>query len=340
MPGIFKDYSLLGHNTFGIDARTAFWVEYSSEEELREVAAMLRDGSLPSPWLHVGGGSNLLFTKDWPGTILHLRSVGVQVLSQDGASVLVRVGAGVVWDDFVARCVDNGWYGAENLSAVPGETGAAAVQNIGAYGVEVKDLVQEVETFDMTTGARKVFPVSECGYGYRSSVFKQPGNRRYVVLSVVFRLSLEPRFNLSYRALAQILEGKDNVSLRDVRETVCSIRSSKLPDPAEIGSAGSFFTNPVVPLGKLRELQRQWPDIPYYNTASADEVKLSAGWLIEQCGWKGRSLGRAGVYARQALVLVNLGGATGSEVAALAEAVRSSVLDRFGVSLRPEVNIL
>ena len=220
------------------------------------------------------------------------------------------------------------------------------MQNIGAYGVEVKDLILEVETLDMSSGQKKVFQAADCGYGYRRSIFKQQDNKRYVVLSVLFRLGLRPNLNLGYKALSETLSGRDNITLGNVREAVRAVRSSKLPDPSEVGSAGSFFTNPVVPRSKLEELQKQWPAIPFYEvhgTSGAvvpDSVKLSAGWLIEQCGWKGRSLGRAGVYPRQALVLVNLGGATGSEVAALASAVRDSVRERFGVELHPEVNIL
>lgn len=352
---IENDYSLLGHNTFGIDARTAAFVEYGSEKELVKAAEMLRDFRLPSPWLHIGGGSNLLFTKDWPGTLLHSRIDGMEVLDSGTDSVAVRVGAGVLWDDFVAMCVERGWYGAENLSAIPGEVGAAAVQNIGAYGVEVEDLIREIETLDMLSGCRRVFRTAECGYGYRSSIFKQRENKKYVVMYVTFKLGRRPHFNLGYKALSDALADCSEVSLRDVRKAVVSIRTSKLPDPADIGSAGSFFTNPVVSEAKLRELQRQWPAIPFYEvrgekeavTGGADDagavsggVKLSAGWLIEQCGWKGRSMGKAGVYGKQALVLVNLGGATGPEVQALAEAVRSDVRDRFGVELRPEVNIL
>lgn len=346
MLNIHKDYSLLGHNTFGIDARTAAFVEYSSEAELLEAARMLREGTLPSPWVHIGGGSNLLLTRDWPGTVLHSRITGCETVSENEDAVEVRVGSGVVWDDFVEMCVERGWYGAENLSAIPGETGAAAVQNIGAYGVEVKYLILEVETLDMASGQKKVFPAADCGYGYRRSIFKQQDNKRFVVLSVLFRLGLRPQLNLGYKALSEALSGRDNITLRDVRETVRAVRSSKLPDPSETGSAGSFFTNPVVPRSKLEELQKQWPAIPFYEvrgTSGAvvpDSVKLSAGWLIEQCGWKGRSLGRAGVYPKQALVLVNLGGATGSEVESLATAVRDSVRGRFGVELRPEVNIL
>ena len=346
MLNIQRDYSLLGHNTFGIEARTAAFVEYSSEAELLEAARMLNEGALPSPWLHIGGGSNLLLTRDWPGTVLHSRITTCETVSENEDAVEVRVGSGVVWDEFVEMCVGHGWYGAENLSAIPGETGAAAVQNIGAYGVEVKDLILEVETLDMVSGQKKVFRVADCGYGYRRSIFKQQDNKRDVVLSVLFRLGLRPNLNLGYKALSEALSGRDNITLGDVREAVRAVRSSKLPDPSEVGSAGSFFTNPVVPRSKLEELQKQWPAIPFYEvrgTSGAvvpDSVKLSAGWLIEQCGWKGRSLGRAGVYPRQALVLVNLGGATGSEVVALASAVRASVRERFGVELHPEVNIL
>lgn len=372
MLNIHRDYSLLGHNTFGMDVRTAAFVEYGSEEELREAAAMLKSGELPSPWLHIGGGSNLLLTRDWPGTVLHSSIVYCKELLRDADTVTVRVGSGMVWDDFVALCVERGWYGAENLSAVPGETGAAAVQNIGAYGVEVKDLIAEVETLDMQSGEKRIFTVQECGYGYRSSIFKRKENKRYIVLSAVMRLGLVPKINLSYRALADALKGQAGISAADVRRVVCEVRASKLPDPAVTGSAGSFFTNPVVSRAKLEELQSEWPSIPYHEVQAApdeevqslpegevrtvqegasvrcgsstcsggNQVKLSAGWLIEQCGWKGRSMGRAGVYPKQALVLVNLGGASGAEVVALADAVRDSVRERFGVELRPEVNIL
>ncbi len=260
MLNIHKDYSLLGHNTFGIDARTAAFVEYSSEAELLEAARMLREGALPSPWLHIGGGSNLLLTRDWPGTVLHSRITGCETVSENEDAVEVRVGSGVVWDDFVEMCVERGWYGAENLSAIPGETGAAAVQNIGAYGVEVKDLILEVETLDMASGQKKVFPAADCGYGYRRSIFKQQDNKRFVVLSVLFRLGLRPQLNLGYKALSEALSGRDNITLRDVRETVRAVRSSKLPDPSETGSAGSFFTNPVVSRSKF---------IPLPGTASS-----------------------------------------------------------------------
>ena len=241
MLNIQRDYSLLGHNTFGIEARTAAFVEYSSEAELLEAARMLNEGALPSPWLHIGGGSNLLLTRDWPGTVLHSRITTCETVSENEDAVEVRVGSGVVWDEFVEMCVGHGWYGAENLSAIPGETGAAAVQNIGAYGVEVKDLILEVETLDMVSGQKKVFRVADCGYGYRRSIFKQQDNKRYVVLSVLFRLGLRPNLNLGYKALSEALSGRDNITLGDVREAVRAVRSSKLPDPSEVGSAGSFF---------------------------------------------------------------------------------------------------
>ena len=274
MLNIQRDYSLLGHNTFGIEARTAAFVEYSSEAELLEAARMLNEGALPSPWLHIGGGSNLLLTRDWPGTVLHSRITTCETVSENEDAVEVRVGSGVVWDEFVEMCVGHGWYGAENLSAIPGETGAAAVQNIGAYGVEVKDLILEVETLDMVSGQKKVFRVADCGYGYRRSIFKQQDNKRYVVLSVLFRLGLRPNLNLGYKALSEALSGRDNITLGDVREAVRAVRSSKLPDPSEVGSAGSFFTNPVVPRSKLEELQKQWPAIPFY------EVRGTSGAVV------------------------------------------------------------
>lgn len=344
MVTIEKNYSLSGHNTFGVEAKTAFWAEYHSAGELLELSDMLRDGRLPSPWFHIGCGSNLLFTRDWPGTVLHSCISGLDIVSENKERVVVRVGSGMLWDDFVETCVSRGWYGAENLSAVPGETGAAAVQNIGAYGTEVSSLVKEVEVLDMVSGERRVFDRQDCGYGYRDSIFKKPENKKYVVLYVMLELSVIPVFNLSYKALAQALGQREDVRLADVRSAVCAVRASKLPDPAEIGSAGSFFTNPVVSIEKLHSLQEKWPEIPFYPVngqhGQTGNVKLSAGWLIEQCGWKGRSDGRAGVYCKQALVLVNLGGATGKEIAGLASKVKSDVLGKFGVELKAEVNII
>lgn len=336
---IYRNCSLLPYNTFGVDGRCSALAEYETEQELCDIMELVRNGELPLPLMQIGQGSNILFTRDFPGTLLHGRICGIQVLNSSDKEVWVKVGAGVVWDDFVSQCVENGWYGAENLSLIPGLTGSAAVQNIGAYGTEVKDIISSVRCFDMDERVFRTFDVSECGYGYRDSLFKKC--RSLTVTSVTFRLSTVKSFNLSYNALQQAVLAQGADSLSQIREIVCSIRRSKLPDVATLGSAGSFFKNPLVERSLFESLKQKWPDIPGFGDASGNgPVKLSAGWLIEKCGWKGKSLGRAGVYEKQALVLVNLSGATGEEIAALSRMVADDVFKKFGVSLSPEVLIL
>ncbi|BDW77256.1 UDP-N-acetylenolpyruvoylglucosamine reductase [Bacteroides finegoldii DSM 17565] len=288
--------------------------------------------------MHIGGGSNLLFTKDYDGLILHSRIGGIEVTAEDSQTVSLRVGAGVVWDDFVACCVEHGWYGAENLSLIPGEVGASAVQNIGAYGVEVKDLITAVETVNVQ-GYGRVYSVEECEYAYRSSIFKRPENKSVFVTYVRFRLSKEERYTLDYGTIRQELAKYPAPTLPIVRKVIIEIRESKLPDPKVMGNAGSFFMNPIVAKEKLEALQRDYPRIPYYELPDG-RVKIPAGWMIDQCGWKGKSLGPAAVHDKQALVLVNRGGAKGSDIVALSDAVRASVRDKFGIDIHPEVNVI
>ena len=328
-------YSLLPYNTFGIDVSASRFLEYASVAELKEYIAQ---GAVTTPFLHIGGGSNLLFTKDYDGLILHSRIGGIEVTAEDSQTVSLRVGAGVVWDDFVACCVEHGWYGAENLSLIPGEVGASAVQNIGAYGVEVKDLITAVETVNVQ-GYGRVYSVEECEYAYRSSIFKRPENKSVFVTYVRFRLSKEERYTLDYGTIRQELARYPAPTLPIVRKVIIEIRESKLPDPKVMGNAGSFFMNPIVAKEKLEALQRDYPRIPYYELPDG-RVKIPAGWMIDQCGWKGKSLGPAAVHDKQALVLVNRGGAKGSDIVALSDAVRASVRDKFGIDIRPEVNVI
>ena len=328
-------YSLLPYNTFGIDVSASRFLEYASVAELKEYIAQ---GAVTTPFLHIGGGSNLLFTKDYDGLILHSRIGGIEVTAEDSQTVSLRVGAGVVWDDFVACCVEHGWYGAENLSLIPGEVGASAVQNIGAYGVEVKDLITAVETVNVQ-GYGRVYSVEECEYAYRSSIFKRPENKSVFVTYVRFRLSKEERYTLDYGTIRQELAKYPAPTLPIVRKVIIEIRESKLPDPKVTGNAGSFFMNPIVAKEKLEALQRDYPRIPYYELPDG-RVKIPAGWMIDQCGWKGKSLGPAAVHDKQALVLVNRGGAKGSDVIALSDAVRASVRDKFGIDIHPEVNVI
>ncbi|MDB0701632.1 UDP-N-acetylmuramate dehydrogenase, partial [Bacteroides xylanisolvens] len=326
---------LLPYNTFGIDVSAARFLEYTSVEELKK---LIVQGAVTTPFLHIGGGSNLLFTKDYDGLILHSRIEGIEVTEEDDRFVSVRVGAGVVWDDFVAYCVEHGWYGAENLSLIPGEVGASAVQNIGAYGVEVKDLITAVETVNIQAEER-VYLVEECGYTYRNSIFKRPENKATFVTYVRFRLSKEEHYTLDHGTIRQELEKYPSLTLSVVRKVIIAIRESKLPDPKVMGNAGSFFMNPIVPKEELEALQQEYPRIPYYELADG-RVKIPAGWMIDQCGWKGKALGPAAVHDKQALVLVNRGGAKGSDIIALSDAVRASVREKFGIDIHPEVNFI
>lgn len=328
-------YSLLPYNTFGIDVSATRFLEYASVEELQQ---LIEQGAITTPFLHIGGGSNLLFTKDYDGLILHSRIGGIEVLEEDEHSVSVRVGAGVVWDDFVAYCVAHGWYGVENLSLIPGEVGASAVQNIGAYGVEVKDLITAVETVNIH-GDWRVYSVGECGYGYRDSIFKRPENKSIFITYVRFWLGKEEHYTLDYGTIRQELEKYPALTLPIVRKVIIGIRESKLPDPKVMGNAGSFFMNPIVSKEKLLALQQEYPQIPYYELPDG-RVKIPAGWMIDQCGWKGKSLGPAAVHDKQALVLVNRGGAKGSDIMALSDAVRASVQEKFGIDIHPEVNFV
>lgn len=328
-------YSLLSHNTFGIDVNAAQFVEYASVEELKN---LIKQGAVTTPFLHIGGGSNLLFTKDYEGLILHSCINNIEVTKETNDTVWLRVGAGIVWDDFVAYCVGHEWYGTENLSLIPGEVGAGAVQNIGAYGVEIKDLITDVETVNIH-GEERVYKIEECDYAYRNSIFKQPNNKNIFVTNVCFRLSKQKHYTLDYGTIRQELEKQDTLTLSTLRKVIIDIRESKLPDPKVMGNAGSFFMNPIVSQDKLESLQRAYPRMPFYELSDA-RIKIPAGWMIDQCGWKGKSLGPAAVHDKQALVLVNLGGAKGSDIIALSDAVRASVREKFDIDIHPEVNFI
>lgn len=322
-------------NTFGLDVQADVFVEYDSVEELEKLIA---DGRIISPFLHVGRGSNLLFLKDYEGTVLHSLIGGVEVVAENDCSVSVRVGAGVVWDDFVAYCVDRGWYGAENLSLIPGETGAAVVQNIGAYGVEVSDLISSVETLNIR-GEKRVYGVGECEYAYRRSIFKRPEMKSVFITHVNFTLSRKEHYTLDYGTIRQELAKRPVTNLKTVRQVIIDIRRSKLPDPEVLGNAGSFFMNPIVSRAQYEALCSRFPSMPCYKLDDG-RVKIPAGWMIDQCGWKGKALGPAAVHDKQALVLVNTGGAIGMDIVALSDAVRSSVREKFGIDIQPEVNFI
>lgn len=329
------NYSLKHHNTFGIDAQCARYVEYDSVQELQ---SFLAQRPMNIPFLPIGQGSNLLFTKDYNGIILHSGIKGITVIASNEDSVLIEAGSGEVWDDFVGYCVEHGYYGLENLSLIPGEVGASAVQNIGAYGVEAKDLIEAVAAIDVEHNRMVILDKKQCRYAYRSSRFKTDWKGKYVITHVLYRLSKTFSPNLEYGALRRELDkrGNSSISAQELRQLVIDIRRSKLPDPVEIGSAGSFFMNPIVDKDVFESLLSQHSDMPYYAMGN-EKYKIPAGWLIEQCGWKGKTEGHVGVYDKQALVIVNYGGATGQEVVTLSNRIRDDVKSRFGIEIKPEV---
>jgi len=333
-----RNYSLLAHNTFGIEVRCDRFLEYNTIQEAQQTAQMVKG---QEPLLLIGGGSNLLLINDFHGIVVHSAIKGYEVVSETADEVLLRVGSGEVWDDIVALCVSNGWYGAENLSFIPGEVGASAVQNIGAYGAEASHIIYKVEAVSLSDSSSCEMMAGDCRYGYRQSRFKQDWKNRYLITHVTYRLSKTFTPCLDYGNIRAELEQK-GISLptaQQLRDVIISIRQQKLPDPQVEGNAGSFFMNPVVSRSQFEQLLAKYPQMPHYYVDEAHE-KVPAGWLIDQCGWKGRSLGPAGVHSRQALVLVNRGGATGHDIVRLCEAVCRDVKAQFDIQLFPEVNII
>ena len=332
----YENFPLKHHHTFGMDVCAELFVEYDTVDELHELIGSEDFARHRDHYLHIGAGSNLLFGGDYAGLVMHSAIRDLTVVAEDADSVLVRVGSGYVWDDFVAYCVAHGWAGVENLSAIPGEVGASAVQNIGAYGVEVCDVIEQVETLSFD-GTPRTFLCCECEYGYRDSVFKRHLRGKYIVTHVVYRLAKSPTYKLDYGDLRARIEACGEPTLEAVRQAVTAIRDSKLPDPKVIGNAGSFFTNPVIALAHYEKLKAEYPDMPSYRV-DEERVKVPAGWLIEHTGWKGRALGRAAVHDRQALVLVNKGGATGAEVMELARCICEDIYTKYAIRIVPEVN--
>lgn len=328
------NYNISPSTTFHVAATVREFVEYDTVDELKEILETLGG---ETDYIHIGGGSNILFAGDYDGVVLHCRRKGIEVIDRNDDHVMVKVDAGTVWDDFVKFTVESGFYGAENLSYIPGETGGASVQNVGAYGAEAKDIIDSVVVLDKVSGDVRRLTLEQCHYGYRDSVFKhEPG--RYIVVSVYFHLGLIPRFSLEYGPLKGLAENPD-LTLADVRDRVISIRRSKLPEPSELGSAGSFFKNPVVDGRKYAELKEDYPDVPSYPLPD-NMVKIPAGWLIERAGLKGHRIGGAEVYTKQCLVIVNTGDATSGDIIALKDYVRDTVYSKFGIEISPEVNIV
>jgi UDP-N-acetylmuramate dehydrogenase len=334
-----KNQSLKPFNTFGIDVSAKYFATLSSLDDIHEI---LSDHHLKAEKkLILGGGSNLLFTGNFDGLVLHNLLKGMEVLREDAHHVWLKVAAGEVWHSFVLFCVERRLAGVENLSLIPGFTGAAPMQNIGAYGVEVKETCEEVEALSMETGEKMIFRNADCEFGYRESVFKRQWKDRLIITSVTFRLNKIFKPRISYGDIRKTMEEMrtDEITIKAVSDAVIRIRSSKLPDPAVIGNAGSFFKNPVVPKKKFNELVDRYPLMPNYPDSN-NRVKIPAGWLIEQCGWKGKTIGEAGVHAKQALVLVNNGRASGADLLALAKEIQQSVREKLGIELESEVNIV
>ena len=339
----FTDCPLASRNTFGIDARARLWVEYDSVAELQDLIWQRQRQADATPLLHFGQGSNLVVMGDLDATVLHSRIRDIVVTADEGDNIYVRVGAGLLWDAWVAYTLDSGWYGLENLSGIPGEVVAASVQNIGAYGVEAKDSILYVDAIDLATAEVRHFSASELDYGYRHSRLKADLRGRYAVTHVHFRLSHSFRPRLDYGGLAAELRRRDirdyDLTAPSLRRIVLDLRRDKLPDPSQLGNAGSFFKNPVVEGDVAARIAAANPGMPRYDQPDG-RVKIPAAWLIEQTGWKGRALGPAAVYERQALVIVNTGGATGADIAAITQRIRSDVEQRFGICLEAEAQFV
>jgi UDP-N-acetylmuramate dehydrogenase len=333
-------FSLRKYNTFGIEAAASQFVEISSVEEYVSLRQNCDYSNLPH--LFLGGGSNVLLTKNQDALVVKISIPGIAIVQEDADFVWVKGGAGVVWDEFVQYTVDKAWSGLENLSLIPGTVGAAPMQNIGAYGVEIKDTFESLEALNLKTLEIEVFDAKACAFGYRESFFKRGGKGQYLISSVTFKLAKKPSVKTSYGAIQEVLatKGISQPSIREVADAVIEIRQSKLPDPKQIGNSGSFFKNPTVSASEAARVISENPGIPHYPVEGSSDVKFPAGWFIEKAGWKGFRRGDAGVHAKQALVLVNYGEAKGEEILALSEEIKKSILDTFGVVLETEVNIL
>ncbi len=334
---IHHNFSLRDYNTFRLEYSASTFYSFSSETEAH---LELRDDiETNKPVLILGSGSNILFTDNYKGTVIHSDITGISIEEETPEMVIVSAGSGVEWDSFVEWTVNNGFGGLENLSLIPGSVGAAPVQNIGAYGSEVKDQIEKVRAIEIKTGRIVEFNHDQCAFGYRDSIFKGELKGAYLITRVFYNLNKRPSYNLSYGSVKEEAEKLGPVSLRTIRQAVINIRTNKLPDPKIIGNAGSFFMNPVVSGEEAERLTGKYENIPVYRI-SMDEVKLAAGWLIEKSGWKGKMIGNTGVYDKQALVLVNYGNATGKEIYELSEKIRKSVFDEFGISLKREVEVI
>lgn len=335
---IQENISLLPYNTFGIDKKARFFVQAKTEEDVK--SAVHRSKALNVPVFILGGGSNILLTKDIEALVLKIEIEGIRVISENNEEILVEVGAGENWHQFVLYCIENNWGGVENLSLIPGTVGASPMQNIGAYGVELKEVFHQLKAIHRETLEEKIFDWNTCHFGYRESVFKNELKDQYIIVKVVFRLSKKPVLHTEYGAIKQTLEdmGISSPNIKNISDAVIHIRQTKLPDPKMIGNAGSFFKNPTISKNQFLALKEAYPDIPSFPMNEG--VKIPAAWLIEKTGWKGKTFGKIGVHKNQPLVLVNYGGGDGAEIWELSKKIQDSVKQQFGILLHPEVNFI
>jgi UDP-N-acetylmuramate dehydrogenase len=336
---IYQNISLKPFNTFGIDVKADQFVEVNTVEELQVLCTTFNLAERKK--LIIGGGSNILLTKDFDGMVIKMNLKGIDAIREDHNFVWVKAMSGENWHRFVQFCVDKNWGGVENLSLIPGCIGASPMQNIGAYGVEIKDTFEELFAIEIESGKLVKFNHAECKFGYRESIFKQEEKNKYIIVAVTFKLAKHAKLNTQYGAIQDTLTSKgiSNPSIKDISEAVIEIRSSKLPDPKVLGNSGSFFKNPEISNAQFQTLKAQFPQIPGYSLPN-EITKVPAGWLIEQCGWKGKRVGNTGAHKDQALVLVNYGGATGNEIYQLALDIQASVQEKFGITITPEVNVI
>lgn len=335
---IQENISLKPLNTFGIAKNARFFIAVDSEMQLKQALVWAKNHN--QNVLILGGGSNILLTKDFDGLVIKIEIKGINLIREDENYIWVKVGAGEGWHDLVRYAIDKNWAGIENLSLIPGTVGASPMQNIGAYGVEIKEVFESLDALNRSSVQMETFSAEACKFGYRESVFKHELKDKYVICTVVFRLKKNPDFRIEYGAIQDVLKEKGitELSIKAVSDAVSEIRMSKLPDPKKIGNAGSFFKNPTISHKQFTELRSVFPEMPGYPTP--DGVKVPAGWLIEQAGWKGKRIGEVGVHAKQALVLVNYGNGEGSDIKSLSEKVGQSVMEKFKVQLQPEVNFI
>lgn len=336
---IIENYPLLKLNTFGVDVKAKYFTSINTINELIELTKtnVFKDLEL----LILGGGSNILFTKDFDGLVILNNIKGKEIIDQNQQSIFLKIGAGENWHELVMYCVDNGWGGIENLSLIPGNTGTAPMQNIGAYGVEIKETFIELEALEISSGKIVKFNNSDCEFGYRESVFKNKMKNQYIILNITLELKKNPVLNINYGDVKAILESQNikNPAIKEVSNAIISIRQSKLPDPKKIGNSGSFFKNPIVSLNQLQLIKKKYPNVVNYEI-NENEFKIAAGWLIERAGWKGKKFNNYGVHEKQALVLVNYGLANGMEIFELSEKIILDIKDKFGITLEREVNII